>query len=78
MTPQAPSRPRETLSATERHVVMALCENGETNMELANRLFRAESTIKFHLTNAMRLAGVKTRVGLALWWVRTGQYEGDS
>lgn len=51
-----------------------LCIAGESNQQIAKRLGLTESTIKFHLGNAMLTSGIQTRTGLALWWLRKGRW----
>jgi len=48
------------LSKRELSVLEAL-EPGASNREIAKRLFLAEQTVKFHLTNIFRKLGVSTR-----------------
>jgi DNA-binding NarL/FixJ family response regulator len=65
----------EQLTRMERTVVETLCEDGASNKVIGARLFLTEATIKFHIRHAMDKAGVRTRVALALWWIRKGRYE---
>ena len=48
------------LSKRELSILEAL-ETGASNQEIAKRLFLAEQTVKFHLTNVYRKLGVSTR-----------------
>ena len=48
------------LSKRELSILEAL-ETGASNQEIANELFLAEQTVKFHLTNIYRKLGVSTR-----------------
>jgi DNA-binding NarL/FixJ family response regulator len=48
------------LSKREQSILEAL-QSGGSNQEIANRLFLAEQTVKFHLTNIYRKLGVATR-----------------
>jgi DNA-binding NarL/FixJ family response regulator len=48
------------LSNRELSILEAL-ETGASNQEIARRLFLAEQTVKFHLTNIYRKLGVSTR-----------------
>lgn len=56
------------LSRAEREVV-ALVALDLSNTEIAAQLHREEQTIKFHVTNALRKLGLRSRVGLAVWHV---------
>lgn len=67
----------DELTATERRVAAALCVRGETNKELAAQFVVEEQTIKFHMTNLIRKSGAANRTAPALWWIRTGQYQGE-
>jgi two-component system, NarL family, response regulator DevR len=59
---QVPSE--ATLSGREREVV-ALITRGQSNRQIANALFISESTVKFHVRNAMRKLGVTRRAEVA-------------
>lgn len=48
------------LSRREMEVVEAVAK-GQSNKEVAHELFVTEKTIKFHLTNIFKKAGVKSR-----------------
>jgi DNA-binding NarL/FixJ family response regulator len=48
------------LSPRELSILEAL-ESGGSNREIAERLFVAEQTVKFHLTNIYRKLGVSSR-----------------
>ena len=48
------------VSKRELSILEAL-ESGASNQEIAKRLFLAEQTVKFHLTNIYRKLGVSTR-----------------
>jgi DNA-binding NarL/FixJ family response regulator len=48
------------LSKRELSILEAL-QSGGSNQEIAKRLFLAEQTVKFHLTNVYRKLGVSTR-----------------
>ena len=41
--------------------ILEVLETGASNQEIAKRLFLAEQTVKFHLTNIYRKLGVSTR-----------------
>jgi LuxR family maltose regulon positive regulatory protein len=64
---------RDYLTSREREVLTELAKDGASNKVLAQRMGISESTLKFHLSAAMKVAGTHTRVGLVLWWIRTGQ-----
>jgi DNA-binding NarL/FixJ family response regulator len=48
------------LSPRELSILESL-ESGRSNREIAERLFVAEQTVKFHLTNIYRKLGVSSR-----------------
>jgi DNA-binding CsgD family transcriptional regulator/tetratricopeptide (TPR) repeat protein len=56
----------EGLTATEERIV-AMITTGQTNREIASRLFVAESTVEAHLTRIYRKVGVHGRTALARW-----------
>lgn len=49
-------------SKTERNVIPYLMQ-GLSSMEIGDRLGITEKTVKFHLTNIYKKAGVKNRIG---------------
>ncbi|MCC6765676.1 MAG: response regulator transcription factor [Deltaproteobacteria bacterium] len=58
---------------TERELeVVRHVARGLRNAEVATRLHVSEVTVKTHLTNVFQKLGVRDRVELALWAVRTG------
>ncbi len=64
--------PREaTLSDREREVVR-LVARGWSNKQVAAELFISESTVKFHLRNAMRKLGTTRRSEIAYRVVKSG------
>ncbi|NKF50628.1 response regulator transcription factor [Shewanella sp. WXL01] len=63
----------EQLTIREREVLQALL-SGSTNLDIANRLFVSESTIKTHLYRAFRKIGVSSR-GQAIAWAQTHMHE---
>ncbi|WP_299806057.1 LuxR C-terminal-related transcriptional regulator [uncultured Shewanella sp.] len=63
----------ETLTIREREVLQVL-RGGSTNIDIANRLFVSESTIKTHLYRAFRKIGVSSR-GQAIAWAQTNLHE---
>ncbi len=66
------SLPREaTLSDRERQVVQ-LVAKGRSNKQVAAELFVSESTVKFHLANAMTKLGTRRRAELAYRAVQVG------
>lgn len=65
---------RSHLTRQEIQVLDELIKDGATNKVLADRLFLAEQTIKFHLGGALRYSGCGNRTQLALWWA--GVYSG--
>ncbi|GIU29196.1 LuxR C-terminal-related transcriptional regulator [Shewanella schlegeliana] len=63
----------ETLTIREREVLQVL-RSGSTNIDIANKLFVSESTIKTHLYRAFRKIGVSSR-GQAIAWAQTNLHE---
>jgi DNA-binding NarL/FixJ family response regulator len=63
-TPEAP--PTEPLTDRELAVVR-LVAHGNTNDEIAGRLFVTLSTVKTHLANVQRKLAVRNRVEIAAW-----------
>jgi DNA-binding NarL/FixJ family response regulator len=52
----------EEAGLTNRELsILEVLESGASNQEIAKRLFLAEQTVKFHLTNIYRKLGVSTR-----------------
>jgi DNA-binding NarL/FixJ family response regulator len=45
---------------------------GDSNSEIARRMFVAEQTVKFHLSNIYRKLGIKNRTEAASWALRSG------
>lgn len=58
------------LSIREREVLGILIEAGATNLEIGQRLFITESTVKAHVAQATRKLGARNRTHLALLWSR--------
>jgi DNA-binding NarL/FixJ family response regulator len=53
---------REDVGLSKRELsILEALQSGGSNREIANRLFLAEQTVKFHLTNIYRKLGVSTR-----------------
>ena len=63
----------EQLTIREREVLQALL-SGSTNLDIANKLFVSESTIKTHLYRTFRKIGVSSR-GQAIAWAQTHIHE---
>lgn len=66
------------LTGPERRVVRELARDGASNVELGQRLFLSPHTVKEYLSSAMAVSGTCTRTGLALWWIRVGQWRAPS
>ena len=62
------------LTPREALIVATLCEAGDTNSGIAQKLGVTPATVKFHLTNVMYKSGAANRVGVVLWWIREGRY----
>jgi DNA-binding NarL/FixJ family response regulator len=54
------------LTGRELEIVQGVAD-GRSNREIAQALWIAEQTVKFHLTNTYRKLGVENRTGLARW-----------
>lgn len=65
-----------SLSRSETAVVRAVIE-GETNKEIANKLFVTEKTIKFHLTNIYQKLGVQSRAQLIVRYLKRNEDENE-
>ncbi|WP_372870389.1 LuxR C-terminal-related transcriptional regulator [Shewanella sp.] len=73
MTGQHDEEDSDKLTIREREVLQALL-SGNTNQDIANRLYVSESTIKTHLYRAFRKIGVSSR-GQAIAWAQTHLHE---
>jgi DNA-binding CsgD family transcriptional regulator len=60
------------LTARETEVV-SLIHRDLSNKEIARKLGISEETVTWHAHRAMHKLGVKSRVGMALWWERQVQ-----
>jgi DNA-binding NarL/FixJ family response regulator len=69
--PTAASTVEARLTEREREV-LALVATGESNAEIAARLFIGVTTVKTHITNLMTKTGSRNRVQLALSAARAG------
>jgi DNA-binding NarL/FixJ family response regulator len=72
-------RPRTATATTSAHAltarereVLALVAEGLSNLDVANRLFVTEQTVKFHLGNVYRKLGVTNRTAASRWAATTG------
>ncbi|MFD4636207.1 response regulator [Lentzea sp. NPDC058436] len=79
----APARRESTVDTplpeplTDRELdVVKLVANGNTNDEIAARLYVSVATVKTHLANAQRKLAVRNRVEVAAWAWRTGVVTG--
>jgi DNA-binding CsgD family transcriptional regulator len=50
--------------------VAALVAQDLDNREIARSMHRTEQTVKFHITNALKKLGIRSRVGLAVYHVQ--------
>ena len=62
------------LTERELEILRALAE-GLANGQIAKRLWLAEQTVKFHLTNIYRKLGVSSRTEAVRWAYRHGLLE---
>jgi DNA-binding NarL/FixJ family response regulator len=70
--PTSPGGPMEGLSERERQILECLVE-GQSNKEIARRLFLSEKTVKHYMTNIMQKLHVRSRVEAALLAQRNEQ-----
>jgi DNA-binding NarL/FixJ family response regulator len=61
----------QKLTTRERQIVQHVAR-GLRNAEVARQLFISEVTVKTHLNNIFQKLGVRDRVGLTLYAIRTG------
>ncbi|HYC53726.1 MAG TPA: response regulator transcription factor [Candidatus Binatia bacterium] len=65
--------PAESCALTQRELEIVRCvAGGMRNAEVARSLFITEQTVKTHLNNVFQKLGVRDRVELTLYAVRTG------
>jgi DNA-binding NarL/FixJ family response regulator len=65
------------LSRREREILSRVAE-GRKNGQIAEELFLAEQTIKYHLTNVYRKLGVDGRAGAVRFWFEHGVIDASS
>lgn len=75
--PAEPARPASGLDLlTERELsILRLVAEGMSNLDIANRLFVTEQTVKFHLSNIYRKLGVANRTEATRYAYRAGLLE---
>jgi DNA-binding NarL/FixJ family response regulator len=71
LTDQLRAPANQKLTTREREIVQQVAR-GLRNGEVAKRLFISEVTVKTHLNNIFQKLGVRDRVGLTLYAIRTG------
>jgi DNA-binding NarL/FixJ family response regulator len=59
-SPGTPSRPDGDLTTREAEILRAVAE-GQSNKQIAERLWLSDQTVKYHLTNIYRKFGVSSR-----------------
>ncbi|MER7442294.1 response regulator transcription factor [Micromonospora avicenniae] len=69
--PPVDERPASALTERELAVVRLVAQ-GQTNEEIAARLYVSLSTVKTHVAHVQRKLGVRNRVEIAVWAWRTG------
>jgi DNA-binding NarL/FixJ family response regulator len=69
------SQPLPPLSAREEEVLKLLA-TGETNRQIARRLFVSEETVKSHVASILRKLEVSDRTSAAVLAVRAGLVDG--
>jgi DNA-binding NarL/FixJ family response regulator len=75
-TPEAPKAPSGLDVLTERELsILKLVAEGLSNLDIANRLFVTEQTVKFHLSNIYRKLGVANRTEATRFAYRAGVIE---
>jgi DNA-binding NarL/FixJ family response regulator len=63
------------LTGRELEIVQGVAD-GRSNREIAQGLWIAEQTVKYHLTNVYRKLGIENRTGLARWAYERGLQNG--
>jgi len=63
----APDEPGPELLTARELEILRLAAEGNSNPEVARRLWITEQTVKFHLTNVFRKLGVSSRAEAARW-----------
>lgn len=72
------ARPRSAAKAVEpltdrENAVVLLVANGDTNAQIAAKLFITAGTVRTHLASIQRKLAVRNRVGIAAWvWSNGG------
>ncbi|MBI4729327.1 MAG: hypothetical protein HY775_07455, partial [Acidobacteria bacterium] len=69
--PRKGSESPRGLSAREEEVAV-LVAAGDTNAEIASRLYLSERTVQDHITHGLRKLGLSGRAGLAAWAAKQG------
>lgn len=68
------SQPDEELSAREKAVLTEIC-NGESNQEIADKLFISKRTVEKHRANIMMKTGCGNTASLVVFAVKNGLYK---
>ena len=62
----------QTLLSTRQHEILALVADGQSNAEIAARLFVSESTVKWHVRQILRALGVSNRAQAVARYLASG------
>ena len=75
----APSGAAEDVELTKREqTILEALQTGRSNKQIAEKLFLAEQTVKFHLTNIYRKLGVSNRTEAARYAFEQGLVDHDA
>jgi DNA-binding NarL/FixJ family response regulator len=71
-----PSPPKEFGELTEReHEILRLIATGLSNVEIAQKLYISETTVKTHVTHILQKLGLRDRVQAVVLAYQTGLFE---
>jgi DNA-binding NarL/FixJ family response regulator len=69
--PRQPGKPPDGLTAREAEI-LTLIADGQSNADIARRLFNSEATVKTHINHAFAKTGVRDRAQAVAYAYRTG------
>lgn len=69
--PRQPGKPPDGLTAREAEI-LTLIADGQSNADIARRLFISEATVKTHINHAFAKTGVRDRAQAVAYAYRTG------
>ena len=68
------SQPEDELSVREKAVLTEIC-NGDSNQEIADKLFISKRTVEKHRANIMMKTGCGNTASLVVFAVKNGLYK---